>query len=277
MRQERFPRDVVGRKASARMTVDASMSISFPDGRVIFASAMKEAGLPLQNVKSLSDHIARRWIDTLIEDYELATDDELPIGFNIETDRPLWVHCGSCFVAIVGKLPASSEQEEGEYVWNQLGLALRAWRPNLFRLILSEIQNALELEAVAHHENWLNDELALGLGLYLLESEGAARSGMSPSDVEGAAQSLIDRFVDLIRRRLATHERIRQRSPQSLSRNVSVSGKTQSSSRLKRIPSRIDVVHTDSGLMLSRCHQKARRESSPQLRKHDECCWNRGR
>lgn len=172
------------------------------------AAAMTEGGIPLQNVKALADHIARRWVETLIEGYELESDVELPLGCNIDSDQPLWVHCGSCFVAVVAKLPASSEQDEGEYVWDRLGAALRAWRPNLYRLILSEIQNALELEAVAHHEDWLNDELALGLGLYLLESDDAARDGMSPSDVEGTAQSLIDRFVDLIRRRLATHERI---------------------------------------------------------------------
>lgn len=170
--------------------------------------ALKDAQIPPQNVKPLADYIARRWIAKLVDDYELETDAELPVGCAIDAAQPMWVHCGSCFVAIVQKLPASSKDDEGEYVWGRLGTALRAWRPNIYRLILSEIQNALELEAVAHHENWLNDELALGLGLYLLESKEAARGKVSLSDVEGAAQSLIDRFVDIIRRRLATHERI---------------------------------------------------------------------
>ena len=168
-------------------------------------AAMTEAQLPLQNVKALADHIARRWIATLVDDYVVQTDVELPLGCGIDADRPMWVHCGSCFVAIVSKLPASSEQGEGDYVWGRLGAALRTWRPNIYRLILSEIQNALELEAVAHHEDWLNDDLSLGLGLYLLETEAAALGGMSPSDIEGSAQSLIDRFVDIIRRRLASH------------------------------------------------------------------------
>lgn len=194
-------------------TIDAAgLRAYLTDGKTPWAGdlgqALKDAQIPPQNVKPLADHIARQWIAELVDDYELDTDTELPVGCAIDADQPMWVHCGSCFVAIVPKLPASSKDDEGEYVWGRLGTALREWRPNIYRLILSDIQNALELEAVAHHENWLSDELALGLGLYLLENEDAARGKVSPSDIEGAAQSLIDRFVDIIRRRLATHEGI---------------------------------------------------------------------
>jgi hypothetical protein len=172
------------------------------------SEALKQANLDRRNVKALADLVARRWIDGLAEDYTPDSDVELPLDCSVDTAQPMWVHCGSCFVAVVGKLPAGSGQDEGEYVWGRLGAALRSWRPNLYRLILSEIQNALELEAVAHHENWLHDDLALGLGLYLMESEGAASGSMSPTDIEGAAQSLIDRFVDIIRQRLASHPKI---------------------------------------------------------------------
>lgn len=172
------------------------------------AQALKEAEISMAHVKPLADHIARRWIARLADDYVLESDDELSVECAIDAAQPMWVHCGSCFVAVVQKLPASSTDNEGEYVWGKIGAALRAWRPNIYRLILSEIQNALELEAVAHHEKWLSDELALGLGLYLLESEEIAKGKVTAADVEGSAQSLIDRFVDIIRRRLATHERI---------------------------------------------------------------------
>lgn len=172
------------------------------------SQAMKEGQIPLANVKPLADFVAQRWIKMLADDYVLDGDNELSVECAINAAQPMWVHCGSCFVAVVQKLPASSEENEGEYVWSKLGAGLRAWRPNIYRLILSEIQNALELEAVAHHENWLNEELALGLGLYLLESDDVAKGMVTAADVEGSAQSLIDRFVDIIRRRLATHERI---------------------------------------------------------------------
>ncbi|HEV2818256.1 MAG TPA: response regulator receiver domain [Allosphingosinicella sp.] len=169
--------------------------------------AMQEAEIPLAGLKPLADHIARSWIAQLFDDYQPQSAPILPLLCDFAVPDTIWINCGSCFVAVVGKLPAGAA-DEGAFVWQRLGQALRAWRPNLYRLILSEIQNALELEAVADHEAWLDDNLCLGLGLYLLESDDAAAGRMSPGDVEGSAQNLIDRFVDLIRRRLATHEKI---------------------------------------------------------------------
>ncbi|MCE4542287.1 hypothetical protein [Caballeronia sp. PC1] len=125
----------------------------------------------------------------------------------------------------------------------RLGSALRAWKPNIYRLILSEIQNALELEAVAHHENWLDDDLSLGLGLYLLESDEAASGVLSPSDIEGSAQSLIDRFVDIIRRRLATHDGISRTANDLLSARLSTTlGTAPAGESARRIRAR-ELAH----------------------------------
>lgn len=184
-------------------------------------AAVVEAGFPLRYLKNLADRVGRRWADGVVGDYEIQENDQLPIGCAIDPERPLWIHCGSCFVAVVPKLPTDSTDNEGGHVWKALGDALRAWRPNLYRLVLSEIQNALELEDVAHHEKWLNDELALGLGLYLLESEHIAQGGAPASDIEGSTQNLIDRFVDIIRQRLAAHPRITGTANELLSARLS--------------------------------------------------------
>ena len=170
--------------------------------------ALQAAEIGLGNLKPLADHLARRWVQELFEGYEPEDDRVLELRANLETPETMWVQCGSCFVAVVGKPAAGAEEDEGAFVWRRLGEALRAWRPNFYRLVLSEIQNALELEAVADHETWLNDNLCLGLGLYLLESEQAA-TGEPPSHAAAtASQSLIDRFIDIIRRRLASHDKI---------------------------------------------------------------------
>ena len=169
--------------------------------------AMQKAQIEPKYLKPLADHIARRWTASLFDQFTPAGP-ELSLHCAVEDPARMWIQCGNCFVAIVAKIPAAVAENEGDYVWRQLGEALRAWRPNLYRLILSEIQNALELEAVVDHEAWLNDDLCLGLGLYLLESEAAAEGRVPPSDVEGSTQNLVDRFVDLIRRRIAFYPRI---------------------------------------------------------------------
>jgi len=170
-------------------------------------AAMEEGDIALANLKALADHVPRMWISQLHGDYRA----ELPlldIEADIADEASLWIRCGSCFVAIVGKGSAVGGEDEGEFVWRRLGEALRAWRPNVYRLILSEIQNALELEAIVDHESWLDDNLCLGLGMYLLESEDSAIAEHSLDDINGSAHTLIDRFVDLIRRRLATQQGI---------------------------------------------------------------------
>lgn len=186
----------------------------------LVAAALKEHGLSGKLCRPVADQVARRWISSLLGEYEPERDPVLQPRFSADPSQVMWVHCGSCFVAIVPKM---SREDEGQYIWEELGKALRAWKPNLYRLILSEIQNALELETVTDHDKWLDDNLCLGLGLYLLESDAAAEGRLPPADLEGSAHSLIDRFVDLIRRRLASHQSITSKATELLSDHLSVS------------------------------------------------------
>lgn len=171
-------------------------------------AAMEERGVPLRHLRPLTDHIGRKWIEELFEGYATDGAQELGLRCDFGNKETLWIQAGSCFVAVVSKQKAGAVQGEGDYVWGRLGDALKAWRPNYYRLVLSEIQNALELEAVVDQEAWLDDDLCLGLGLYLLESKEAAAGDISPDAVAGSAQSLVDRFVDLIRQRLSSHTKV---------------------------------------------------------------------
>ena len=192
--------------------IDASALTAYiKDGTTVWQTplrlAMTAEGISLQHLAKLTQHVGRRWLTRLFDGYQ-PEPTILDLRCSIAGEGPLWIQSGSCFVAVVKKGAAPQGQDEGTYVWECLGRALRAWRPNIYRLILSEIQNALELEAIADHEAWLDDNLCLGLGLYLLEDDEAARGERAAGDIAGTSQSLIDRFVDLIRRRLAHHDTI---------------------------------------------------------------------
>ncbi len=184
-------------------------------------AAMTQAEMHLRSLRPLTDHVARSWIKEVSGGYAPAEGPLLSLRCDLTNAGTMWIHCGSCFVAVVDKLKPGNTEDEGTYVWKRLGAALRAWRPNFYRLVLSEIQNALELEAVTDHEAWLDDNLCLGLGLYLLESDDAAAGKMEAVAVAGSAQSLIDRFVDLIRRRLATHVKITETATSVLAARLS--------------------------------------------------------
>lgn len=206
--------------------VDAGRLVSYlargeTPWRADLQAAMTEAEIHLRNLRALTDHVARSWIRQVSGGYTPVECPLLDLHCDFADAATMWIHCGSCFVAVVDKQKAGDDQDEGAYVWNRVGAALRAWRPNFYRLVLSEIQNALELEAVTDHEAWLDDNLCLGLGLYLLESDDAATGKTKAGVVAGSAQSLIDRFVDLIRRRLATHVKITETATSVLSARLS--------------------------------------------------------
>ncbi|MBZ9801178.1 response regulator receiver domain [Mesorhizobium sp. ES1-6] len=184
-------------------------------------AAMTEADMHLRSLRPLTDHVARSWIKQVSGGYVPVDGPLIELRCNLADASTIWIHGGSCFVAVVDKQKAGDDQAEGIYVWNRIGAALRAWRPNFYRLMLSDIQNTLELEAVTDHEAWLDDNLCLGLGLYLLESDDAAAGKMEGGAVAGSAQSLIDRFVDLIRRRLATHVKITETATSVISARLS--------------------------------------------------------
>lgn len=210
--------------------------------------ALQADGLPLNNLKQLADHIPRRWIAGLFDNFVPAADLVLPLRCKLDDPETIWIHCGSCFVAVVNKQKPGAAEDEGSFVWRRLGEALRSWRPNLYRLILSDIQNALEQEAVVDHEAWLDDDLCLGLGLYLLESETAAAGPASRADIEGSTQNLIDRFVDLIRRRLAAHGQVSATAADLLEARLSVApGQGAADENIRHIRAR-ELAHVDAGI-----------------------------
>ena len=210
-------------------------------------SELESAGISLAHWRALTDHVARTWIAGLFDNFEPDSDRVLALRCKLDDPETMWIHCGSCFVAIVNKLKPGTGEDEGAFVWRRLGQALRNWRPNLYRLILSDIQNALEQEAVADHETWLDDHLCLGLGLYLLESKEIAAGPGDLADIEGSAQSLIDRFVDLIRRRLASHNQVASRAAHLLEARLTVpAGQSEANENARHVRAR-ELAHYEGG------------------------------
>lgn len=172
-----------------------------------FVARVKEAGVGV-GVNKLLDTLRRRWLKLLVGDYEHESDPILAIRSSTYGADDLWVQCGSCFVTIVRKVQPNQNIDEGELIWTKLGAALRAWHPNLYRLLLSDIQNALEQESIADHTRWLADDLCVGLGLYLLPNDEAAREAANDAARRGSIEDLIDRFLDMMRHRLALNDRL---------------------------------------------------------------------
>jgi len=127
------------------------------------------------------------------------------------SDGVRWIQSHNSFVAIVQKADATSEDESDPYgIMANLGDALLAWRPNLIQVIMSEIQNILELEALTTEDEHLAvGETQAALWFYLLQSVGAIDPD-ADNDLRPPLASLVDKLVDGIRHRLSSDQALLQ-------------------------------------------------------------------
>jgi hypothetical protein len=116
------------------------------------------------------------------------------------TGGPHWLQCRGCFIAIVKK----NREDEVQHLMSGLDAALLDWKPNFLQILVSEIQNNLELESFAADPRLFSDvERQVGLSHYLLsqlEEDG---------DQIAAVEAIVDRIVETLRHRISADENLR--------------------------------------------------------------------
>jgi hypothetical protein len=104
--------------------------------------------------------------------------------------------------------PAASPRSRDDPLGIMSGLtaALQAWRPNLIQILISEVQNVLEVDALAMvHRNLQRAETQTALLYYLLCS--IERFDFeSPLDLTIPVVALIDKILDSVRQKLVSDE-----------------------------------------------------------------------
>jgi hypothetical protein len=134
-----------------------------------------------------------------------ATAERRRVRGGCSKDGPRWVQSQNCFIAILQKTDEYGvDATDPAGIMACLGRALLAWRPNLFQILISEIQNILELEALATEDEHLRDpETQTALWYYLLNALGEIDLA-SPEQAHAPLMAIVDRIVDGIRRKLAS-------------------------------------------------------------------------
>lgn len=113
---------------------------------------------------------------------------------------PHWLQCRGCFIAIVRK----TDDDEVGHLMSSLDAALLDWRPNFLQILVSEIQNNLELESFAADPRLFSDvERQIGLSHYLLSNL------KEDGDQTATVESVIDRMVETLRHRISGDEKLR--------------------------------------------------------------------
>lgn len=170
--------------------------------RVEFQKELTDLGVPA----AACGHVIGALLDRALARYagEHAGADRRRVRAGRSDGGPRWLQSQNCFVAILQK----SEDFEGDSadpdgIMTCLGQALLAWRPNLFQILISEIQNILELEALATEDEHLREpETQTALWYYLLDALGEIDLA-SPDQAHAPLMTIVDKIVDGIRRKLS--------------------------------------------------------------------------
>ncbi|WP_041750356.1 response regulator receiver domain [Bradyrhizobium sp. BTAi1] len=133
-----------------------------------------------------------------------------------------WIQSQNAFIAILQKVDLPEDRsapvDEKDPVGIMAGLrkALLAWQPNLVQILVSEIQNVLELDALATADGQLQkSDTQTALWYYLLQSLGTLDLERPP-DVSAPIISIIDKVLDGIRQRLISDEELLRHASDAL-------------------------------------------------------------
>lgn len=119
-----------------------------------------------------------------------------------------WLQVGNAFVVIMRKVNGTDTVSETAAIMTALKDALLDWQPNVVQVLISEIQNALELEGLAGSDTLLRKpDMQAALTYNLLKEIGAVDLSQN-INIRIPIMSLVDKVVDSIRRRLSTHEEL---------------------------------------------------------------------
>jgi hypothetical protein len=120
-----------------------------------------------------------------------------------ENGKPYWLQCRGCFVAIINKVEEDNDAE-ADLVMLGLREALLDWQPNFLQLLISEIQNRLELESLAADPRTFSDQVRqVALSHYLLQSLD------EEEDEEGSVEAVVDRIVEIVRNKISADTKLR--------------------------------------------------------------------
>ncbi|WP_448192814.1 response regulator receiver domain [Azospirillum sp. sgz301742] len=174
-----------------------------------FRKELEAEGVPKWAISQFIEALIHRFVrNTLKKDYAGS---KREVAGAYKPDYGIcWVQAGNCFVAVARKADGvTADENDPDGLFATLDAALLDWKPSLIQVIGSEIQNLLELQALATDELNLKDPLIrTGLSYFMLEGLG---SKMPPDEdrVWASVETIIDKLVDTLRRRIGDDEALR--------------------------------------------------------------------
>lgn len=200
-------RDVVltapSRDLISAYIVGGDLQSSAPQDMQQYREVLMGAGVSRSLCSSVVEALIRREARRILKDDSKAKGAErCAVDGGCNAGRARWLQSGNCFVAIIGKRSGGAAVAG---LFDALDEALNEWRPNLLQIIVSEIQNILEMDAIATDELHLRDPLTqVSLSYFLLSALSPVDNGRSSEGLVGPVHTLLDKLIDNVRQKLIT-------------------------------------------------------------------------
>lgn len=192
------------------------------------AAEIKNLGVDKGHVSAFIEALVHGSVRKRLADrVSTASKTSRPIAGRCQEGSPRWLQAGNCFIAIMGKQAIGDDglPYENDDIIQYLDAALTDWRPNLLQLVISEIQNMLELESLATDEmHLLNPEIQAGLFYYLLQRIEGLPIAEDGTPFTPGIEAIIDRLVDSIRRKISANELVASGAARLLASRLAVEG-----------------------------------------------------
>ena len=107
-----------------------------------------------------------------------------------------WIHCGTVFITFIHK--EADKLDDAENMYDHLVDALVAWKPNVLQVFLSQIQNILELKALAYDKRVFESEELQAGWIYHALTELLEKKESKSEGVRRVVERLYARVLDTI-------------------------------------------------------------------------------
>lgn len=145
-----------------------------------FRNELEGLGVPKPAITPFTDALIHRFMRRALRTDYGSPGKEVAGRYDKE-EGLCWVQAGNCFVAVAQKAKEDiNDENDPDGLLATLDAALLDWKPSLIQVIGSEIQNLLELQALATDELNLKEPLIrTGLSYFMLEASAAKCHQMS--------------------------------------------------------------------------------------------------
>jgi len=166
-----------------------------------------------------------------------------PVVGNYESDGPKWLHSRNCFVVVLGKKGGDGDDTHPAAVDRLLDCldeAFVAWQPNILQVLISEIQNILELDALATAQDEFRDSATqVGLAYYVLDAVKEANGPEAPEHFKAPLSALIDKLVETLRHRIGADSALGTLASTLLTEELTEQGWLPGAPEANRVPSEV--------------------------------------